>query len=283
VGGRLDWYDYTDAQPRWNLTNHYEVHHHLTKYAGLIYDLDNHHSVYVSYTDIFKPQNYYDVDHKLLSPVVGKNYEIGIKGAYFDNTLNISLALFRMDQENRAARISDQTQCSTYPTATCYEAAGLVRAEGIDFEIDGAITPDWQITAGYSHTLAKYRKDADATKIGTLFDTDVPRHMVKVLTNYPLPGNLDSIRIGGSFYWQSTIYNNGVTSGIAYHEEQKSYALVGLNASYQITENFDVRFNINNLFDKKYFRSLTGQSGLAFPTSVYGDPRNAMLTARYRF
>lgn len=283
VGGRLDWYDYTDAQPRWNLTNHYEVHHHLTKYAGLIYDLDNHHAVYVSYTDIFKPQNYYDVDRNLLPPVVGKNYEIGIKGAYFDNALNISLALFRMDQENRAARISDQTQCSTYPTATCYEAAGLVRAEGIDFEIDGAITPDWQITAGYSHTLAKYRQDADATKIGTLFDTDVPRHLVKVLTNYRLPGNLDRIRIGGSFYWQSTIYNNGVTSGIAYHEEQKSYALVGLNASYQATENFDIRFNINNLFDKKYFRSLTGQSGLAFPTSVYGDPRNAMLTARYRF
>ncbi|WP_287430923.1 TonB-dependent receptor [Sphingobium sp.] len=92
--------------------NHYEVHHLLTKYAGLIYDMDSHHSAYVSYTDIFKPQNYYDVNHKLLSPVVGKNYEIGIKGAYFYDTLKVSLALFRMDQENRAARISDQTQCS---------------------------------------------------------------------------------------------------------------------------------------------------------------------------
>ena len=283
VGGRLDWYNYTDAQPRWNLSNHYEVHRHLTKYAGLIYDLDSHHSAYVSYTDIFKPQNYYDVDHKLLSPIIGKNYEIGIKGAYFDNSLNVSLALFRMDQENRAARISDQTQCSTYPTATCYEAAGLVRAEGIDFEIDGAITPDWQITAGYSHTLAKYRADADVTKIGTLFDTDVPRHLVKVLTNYRLPGNLDTVRIGGSFYWQSTIYNNGTTSGIVYHEEQKAYALVGLNASWQATPNLDIRVNVNNLFDKKYYRSLTGQSGLAYPTSVYGDPRNAMMTARYRF
>jgi len=283
AGGRLDWYDYSDAQPRWGSSNHYEVHHHLTKYAGLIYDLDNHHSVYISYTDIFKPQNYYDIDHNLLAPIVGKNYEIGIKGAYFDDSLNVSLALFRMDQENRAARISDQTQCSTYPTATCYEAAGLVRAEGIDFEIDGAITPDWQITAGYSHTLAKYREDADATRIGTLFDTDVPRHLVKVLTNYRLPGNLDKVRIGGSLYWQSAIYNDGTTSGIAYHEEQKSYALIGLNARWQATPNLDIRLNVNNLFDKKYYRSLTGQSGLGYPTSVYGDPRNAMATVRYRF
>ncbi|MBR2269693.1 TonB-dependent receptor [Sphingobium sp.] len=120
----------------------------------------------------------------------------------------------------------------------------MVRAEGMDFAIDGAITPDWQITAGYSHTLAKYREDADATKIGTLFDTDVPRHLVKVLTNYRLPGNLDTIRVGGSFYWQSTIYNNGATSGIAYHEEQKAYALVGLNASWQAMPNLDIRANI---------------------------------------
>ncbi|MEX5624261.1 TonB-dependent receptor, partial [Pseudomonas syringae] len=79
----------------------------------------------------------------LLAPIVGKNYEVGIKGEYFNGALNGSIALFRMDQENRA-RVADGC-----PTAvTCYEAAGKVRAQGFDMELQGAITPRWQVGAG---------------------------------------------------------------------------------------------------------------------------------------
>jgi len=64
LGGRLDWYDY-DVETSWNgvkyassLPN--KVTRHLTRYAGVIYDLDQHHSVYASYTDIFRPQTELD-------------------------------------------------------------------------------------------------------------------------------------------------------------------------------------------------------------------------------
>ena len=70
----------------------------------------------------------------------------------------------------------------------CYEAAGKVRSQGIDLELIGALTPDWQIGAGYTFAQAKYRKDADHNKEGRLFDTDVPRHLFKLNTVYTLPG-----------------------------------------------------------------------------------------------
>ncbi len=52
-GGRLDWYDYDNRDG----DGDYKVTRNLTRYAGLIYDPDEHHSVYVSYSDIFTPQS----------------------------------------------------------------------------------------------------------------------------------------------------------------------------------------------------------------------------------
>lgn len=52
LGGRLDWYDYDNRDG----DGDYKVTRNVTRYAGLIYDLDDHHSVYVSYSDIFTPR-----------------------------------------------------------------------------------------------------------------------------------------------------------------------------------------------------------------------------------
>jgi len=107
LGGRLDWYDYSSNYYWSNGTpGHasYKVTRNVTKYAGLVYDLNEQYSVYASYTDIFKPQNYRAADSSLIEPVVGKNYEVGLKGAWFEGLLNGTLAVYRMNQINRAAQ-----------------------------------------------------------------------------------------------------------------------------------------------------------------------------------
>lgn len=291
LGGRLDWYDYNDTvntYPNFNANtpsvsarNRYSVNNHLTKYAGLVYDLNDQHAVYASYTDIFKPQNYRDANNQLLDPVQGRNYEIGLKGEYFDGTLNASAAVFRMDQKNRAFRSTDQTQCANYPTVTCYTAAGEVRSQGVEFELQGAITPNWQVGAGYTVAIARFRQDATASNVGALFDTDTPRHLFKLSTMYRLPGELQRWRIGGSVYRQDFIYNQGTGSGVPFNITQYAYALADLVVGWQATPQLDVRLNINNVFDKKYYNALSGTVG--FPSNVYGEPRNVMLSARYRF
>ncbi|THF60776.1 TonB-dependent siderophore receptor [Pseudothauera nasutitermitis] len=284
VGGRYDWFDY-DAKTR-NGTrttrSRYAVDRHFTAYAGVIYDLDARHSLYASYTDIFKPQSALNASGKTLKPIVGKNYEIGLKGEYFGGGLNASVALFRIDQENRAKALT-RDQCSDL-VPSCSEAAGEVRSEGIELELNGRLTPGWQLAAGYTFAEAKYRKDADPAKVGRLFATDLPRHMFKLFTSYQMPGELNRWKIGGGVSWQSDIYNKGTNfydAGTPFRIEQKAYALANLFVGYRASKNLDVRLNIDNLFDKTYWRAIG--SNTAYAVNQYGEPRKFTLTGHYQF
>ncbi len=277
VGGRFDWYDF-QGQTQWS-DDDYTVNRNLTKYAGLIYDIDAHHSVYLSYTDIFKPQNYYDTASNLLSPVVGKNYEIGIKGEYFDGRLNASAAVFRIDQENLAMPLADQTVCPSYPAQSCYEPAGLVRSQGLDLELQGGLTPNWQIGAGYTYVDKVIRKNADPAREGMRADTYLPKHQFKLFTLYRFSNEWlnGRWRVGGSLNWQSETYQESTN----FRFTQKAYAVVGLVAGYEVGKHLDVQLNINNLFDKTYYEGLS--TGPTSSTAVYGAPRNFMLTSKYTF
>ncbi|MGH8486885.1 MAG: TonB-dependent siderophore receptor, partial [Pseudomonas sp.] len=165
LGGRLDWYDYDNRDGEGD----YKVTRNVTRYAGLIYDLDDHHSVYVSYSDIFTPQSSKDTSANPVKPIVGKNYEVGIKGEYFDGALNASLALFRVDQENRAVQVF-VPDC---PQASCYEASGEIRSQGVDIELQGALTENWQVGGGYTYArLHTIKDDANPQNENQRFDTD---------------------------------------------------------------------------------------------------------------
>lgn len=284
LGGRLDWYEY-DVDTRWNgkssassLPN--KVTRHLTRYAGAVYDLDQNHSVYVSYTDIFRPQTELDTSNSALKPIEGKNYDLGIKGEYFDGNLNASAAIFRIDQENRA-KLLNPNQCLP-AGATCYEAAGEVRSEGVEFEINGALAPGWELGAGYTYSAAKYTKDANEDNVGRLFSTNIPRHIFKAFTTYQLPGDLSQWTIGGGLYRQNTVYNKGTNDYLTtfdYRIEQKAYTVVDLMTSYRASENVQVRLNLNNVFDKRYYQDIS--SNTDYGNSLYGEPRNAMVTLNW--
>ena len=288
LGARLDWYDatsiYDQINDQYYTSGKTREVRHLTRYAGVIYDLDDNHSVYASYTDIFQPQTEKNGDGGGIKPITGENYEVGIKGEYFGGALNASASVFQIDQLNRAAEVADARTCTFIPVGAygCYEAAGKVRSQGVELEINGALTPNWQVGAGYTFAQAKYEKDADASKEGTLFDTDVPRHMFKANTTYRLQGELNRWRIGANLYSQSSTYNKGRNVFGNFHIEQKAYALVGLMAGFQVNKHLDTQLNINNVFDKKYYQGIASNSTWS-PYDVYGDPRNLTVTAKYSF
>lgn len=264
LGARLDWYEMeTD-------TDSYKVTRNLTRYAGVIYDLNETYSVYSSYTDIFKPQQVMDASGSLLDPIEGQNYEIGLKGEYLDGALNANVALFQVDQLNRAVDdTSGPSPCPSSPTSTfCSRASGKVRSQGIDFEVTGALTENWQGSASYTYVEAKYKQDANEANEGEYFDPTKPRHLYKVATVYTLPGELNQWRVGGDVLSQSKTEN---TNGF----EQEAYSLVGLMVGYKVSENIDTRVNLNNLFDKTYY------SGISFGNLNYGAPRNAMFSVKW--
>jgi outer membrane receptor for ferric coprogen and ferric-rhodotorulic acid len=278
LGARLDWYDYDNR----NGDGDYKVTRNLTRYGGLIYDLDDRHSVYASYSDVFQPQTAKGLDGNILKPIIGENYEIGVKGEYFDGALNASAAVFQIDQTNRAHALDDQSVCPTFPAQSCSEAAGLVRSKGVELEIQGAITPNWQLAAGYTHIDAKYVRDANPDNEGRNFSTETPRHQLKLSTLYHFTGALQGWRVGGSLSWQSRVYANVTDFGSAtgWRNPQKAYVLADLVAGYRVNQHLDVQLNVNNLFDRTYYKGLASDTGWG-SVDTYGDPRSFMLTAKY--
>ncbi|MBW0236400.1 TonB-dependent siderophore receptor [Pseudomonas sp. D1HM] len=275
LGGRLDWYDYDNR----DADGDYKVTRNVTRYAGLIYDLDDHHSVYASYSDIFTPQSSKDTSATPVKPIIGKNYEVGIKGEYFDGGLNASLALFRIDQENRAVQVF-VPDC---PQSACYEASGEIRSQGIDFELQGALTENWQVGGGYTYARVHTLKDAaNPQNENQRFDTDTPEHMFKMSTVYHFQGPLEKLRVGGNISWQSRMYNDvELLDGSHYRLKQGAYATTDLMAGYRVNQHLDLQLNANNIFDREYYSSIS--KSVKYGGDTYGSPRNLLLTAKYSF
>ncbi|MEN8639794.1 TonB-dependent siderophore receptor [Pseudomonas sichuanensis] len=276
LGGRLDWYDYDQRD---NDAGDYKVTRKVTRYGGLIYDLDDQHSVYVSYTDIFTPQDGRDGSGKPVTPIVGKNYEVGIKGEYFDGALNASLAVFRIDQENRQVEV----KLPDCPQLSCYQASGEVRSQGIDFELQGALTEQWQIGGGYTYARVHTIKDQNNPQnINKPLNSDTPEHQFKLYTTYRFQGPLEKLRVGGGVTWQSRMYNDiALADGSSYRLIQGAYAVTDLMAGYQVSPQLDLQLNANNVFDKHYYSSIS--ESVDYGGDTFGDPRNFMLTAKYSF
>ncbi|WP_168735287.1 TonB-dependent siderophore receptor [Pseudothauera rhizosphaerae] len=279
LGARLDWYDRKIA---WDTgsTSSYSENAHLTKYAGLTWKFADRHSVYASYTDVFQPQNQQNLSGSFLPPRSGRNYEIGVKGEYLGGALNGSIALFRIDENNRAAWLGlpGSLPACTVPTG-CYAASGLARTEGVDLELQGAITPNWQIGAGFTYSETRYRKDANPDNIGKRLDTGIPTTLFKLSTQYTLPGALNRLTLGGRVNWQSKMYRDAANAdGEMVRIQQDARAIVDLSATYRLTKNLNLKLDINNVFDKVYYSSIANDDWYWGATEAYGRPRSVLLT-----
>lgn len=87
-------------------TNSIELDHTSvnTSYAGLVFDVYDSISIYTSYTEIFQAQNAKDVNGQRLEPVEGSNIEAGIKGDFLNEELTASFAVYKVEEDNVAAR-----------------------------------------------------------------------------------------------------------------------------------------------------------------------------------
>ncbi|MNS49954.1 Fe(3+)-pyochelin receptor precursor [compost metagenome] len=225
----------------------------------------------MSYADIFQPQNAMTAAGDMLPPVKGRNYEAGLKGELLDGKVNASLALFRLDQNNRAQEdLVNVCTRSTY----CSVSTGKVRSEGLDAEISGEVARGWQVFAGYTFNHFKYLNDTANAGID-FASTYSPKHMVRVWTEYRLPGALNAWTLGGGVNFQTA---SSRTTG-AIKLEQASYAVWSARVAYQINRNWSAALNVNNLFDKTYYQTV----GAPAWGNVYGEPRSAMVTLRGNF
>ncbi|ENO87169.1 TonB-dependent siderophore receptor [Thauera linaloolentis] len=276
LGGRASWYEYANV-PNFTASTRMKEDGVFTPYLGAVYALTPQWSVYASYADIFQPQSVTDVNFQVLKPIVGTNYEAGIKGELFDGALNASLAVYRIDQENRGVLDYDAPRiCGSTGAEWCSRAAGEVRSEGFDLEAHGHLTKDWQISGGYTYNRNKYlENDTTPAQVGKPFNWD-PKHILRVWSDWQLPGGLSQWRIGaGVNYLSKQEYPLTTTQIVTL---QDGYSIWNARVAYQIDKNWSAALNIDNLFDKHYYSYIRNYS-----TNYVGAPRNFLLTVRGSF
>ncbi|MCA1178019.1 MULTISPECIES: ferric-rhodotorulic acid/ferric-coprogen receptor FhuE [unclassified Pantoea] len=239
-----------------------------TPYGGVIWDFYDNWSAYASYTSVFQPQDYQDATGGYLSPVIGKNYEAGVKSDWLNSRLTTSISVFRSELDN----VAEATGATNPDTGNAiYVGKSGVVSRGVEFEVNGALTDNWQMTFGGTTYVAEDRD-------GENYNSQLPRTSFNLFTSYRLP-MLDQLTLGGGVNWQSKTYKDvGAPDGNGtWRARQGSYALVDLFARYDVTKNLSVQGNLNNLFDKEYDENV-GSGGI-----VYGEPRSFSVTASYRF
>lgn len=265
LGGRLTHYDsqtgsgsYGGDVPR--ISNPGGTNAKFTPYAGLLYAVDSDISVYANYASIFVPQTELTQAGNALPSRVGNEYEVGAKGSFFDNGLNASVALFDLQDKNRAYN---------FPIGSFfYLATGKVETKGFEFELSGSPLPGWDIFAGYTYVDAQY--DADATNQGQAYAANVtPRHNFKLWSVYRFSdGVLNGFSAGGGVLASSSLVGDQV--------RQSGYAVFSGQLGYKIDDHWQATVTVNNIADTRYYQTVnwTGSG------NYFGDPRNVMFTLR---
>lgn len=282
VGGRLSNFKYKERTlglSDWKTT--LRETGRFTPYGGLVLDVTRQLSFYASYADIFLPQSQIMYNGDTLPPRIGWQAEVGAKGSFFDDRLDASLALYRIRDTNRGMRDPDPTHvgppCGTSATSACLTPAGLVQSQGIDVEVSGSPFEGLQISASYTYNENKYLRDTRAANVGAQFNSFTPRHLVKLWATYRF-GTDDSFslprwKIGAGVVAQSKVESLWSTNTYV----NPGRAVFNASAGYQISDRFSVDANLNNVFDKKYLSHADAN------WTLYGEPRNVMVTLRSRF
>lgn len=274
TGGRYTEYDYQGSTYYriYNYVNDGEydksnyTKNKFIPYAGLTYDITPQTSAYVSHTEIFKPQSATNAAGQVLDPIVGKNDEIGLKSAFFNNRLNTSIALFQIEQENRPLYVA---------STSSYVEDGKVRSRGVDVEISGQITPQLNLFTGYTFNKSKYLETESTTYAkGTNFSKHTPEHMFRLSSQYQFSGDLAKWSAGVGVSAQTD------TSSL-YNIHQGGYTLWNGNIRYEFSPKLSVNLIGENLTNKRYYENQ--RTRMEGGNNFFGTPRSALLRVDWKY
>lgn len=237
-----------------------QTEHKLSPYAGVTVDVTSRVIAYASYSDIYQPQDYYDINNNYLDPSKGRNYEAGVKTSWLDGKLLATLAAFKAEQTGLGV------YAGLNSNGNYYYVPQDVDSKGVELELSGKLGQWGDIVLGVT-SLKLEDDNGDPTYKW------VPRSTVNLAISSRVPG-MPQLTVGASGRWQSGTSNVDGYSGVLIRQD--AYAVLNLFGRWQMTDKASLRANIDNVTDEKYIASL-------YQIGYYGAPRNYSLSVDFRF
>ena len=242
---------------------------------------------YVSWSDSFSPTaDLYQLAGAQYPAERSQVSEIGAKWLLLDGNLAFRTALYQADKE---------WERSTDLESTAAVLTRKRRTNGIEFELAGRITDNWEVFSGVSlmdPTILRVAPERTTGGSCTVVSPcpvnpnlvgqvarNSPKFTFNLWTTYRLGMGW---KIGGGVEHKSKRYgyNPGTdTSTNAFNPNTApSYTRWDAMVAYEQPK-YTVKLNVQNLFDKLYYDALYDNGGFAVP----GQARRFILSAEYKF
>jgi catecholate siderophore receptor len=198
-----------------------------------------------------------------LKPERNKAWELGAKWEVASGHLLLTAAAFRIDK----------TDARENQGGGVYVDVGKLRSQGFELGANGNITPRWAVFGGYTYLDAKIVESVNPASVGLKF-ANVPKHSFALLTSYALT---DRFTLGVQGQYRSRVYGGTMEANA---NSLPGYWKFDAVARYKVSDRFELRANVTNLTDKRYYDAIYRSDA---PFSYVAPGRQATLSAQVTF
>ena len=241
----------------------------LSGRAGLIWQPTTHQSYYVAAGNSYNPSGELGVYGATgtnltavnddLDPEENRSYELGAHWDVFGG-MQLRAALFRNEKIN--ARMND-------PVLGATVLEGKRRVDGVELQLTGHITRDWDVYSGLALMDGEIVKAAANVQGKT--PLGVAHFAGNVWSVYRLGGGWE---VGGGVRGSSSVWLNDANTG-----KVPTYHVVDATLAY-VQKKYEVRLNLYNLADEVYYvGGYQNNPNRVLP----GAPFSGAVTLRYNF
>lgn len=270
LGGRYDWFKQSIDNRLATLPPPNQDVTQFSPQTGATYSLSDGLNVYAAYAKGFRPNTGFDVHRNPFAPEKTTSSEVGLKFDGFDGNLNATLALYRMKKTN----VLTADPVNAGQTI----AIGEAESKGVELDMSGTLPGRVQVLFSYAYTdaySASNVRDPDFGRIVSAGDPllNIPKHNVSALVLKDVDVNGHKLTFGGGAkYYSERLGETGTSFFLP------AYTLVRLLGTYEVTRNFSVTAEVNNLFDREYY-----PASFAALWVYPGEPREFQIRATYKF
>ncbi|WP_202742168.1 TonB-dependent siderophore receptor [Acinetobacter calcoaceticus] len=210
----------------------------------------------------------YGTGPQILSPRNSEQYEIGVK-QQIQNFL-LTAAIFDLKQDNQYSKVNAD---GTFD----FIEQGEQHNQGIELGLTGALTETLDVSSGITYTKSRL-VDVDNDSYKGHQTQNVPKVRATAQLSYKVP-SVEGLRLLSGMQYSSSKYAN--KEGTA---KVDSYNVFNIGAAYKTNfagHDTTFRFNIDNLFNKKYWRDVGAFMGDDY--LFLGNPRTAQFSTTFNF
>lgn len=246
----------------------------LSLNGGVVWLIGGGWAPYISYSESFAPK--YGINEATgepLEPILGTQYEVGVRYRPSGTGLAINIAAFRITRENELVLARDQDLSDGNLEKI---QIGVTRSRGVEVSVQAEVSNNLQIDFSYTYLDVEVTEAGANQSLEGNEKADVASHSASVWVDYRFTrGMLDGLGVGIGVRYQGETWVDTANTA-----KKPAATFVDASLRYHATDTLLFQVTAENLLDnqKVYCR---GDKPLS--PCYFGQPRTIQASLTYHF